>query len=63
MGNLAILRRLTGDPAEARRLDETALAGLDARLTRDHLFSLTVAVNLASDLAVLGETAPGPRPG
>ena len=57
MGNLAMLRRLTGDLAEARRLNETALAGLDARLTRDHLFSLTVAVNLASDLAALGETA------
>jgi hypothetical protein len=56
MANLAMLRRLTGDPAEARRLNETALAGLDARLTRDHLFSLIVAVNLASDLAALGET-------
>ena len=29
--------------------------GLDARLTRDHLFSLTVAVNLASDPAALGK--------
>jgi tetratricopeptide (TPR) repeat protein len=57
MGNLAMLRRLTGDPVEARRLNEKALAGLDTRLTRDHLFSLIVAVNLASDLAALGETA------
>lgn len=56
-GNLALLRRLTGDPAEARRLNEKALAGLDARLTRNHLFSLTVSVNLASDLAVLGESS------
>ena len=51
MANLAMLRRLTGDPAEARRLNETALAGLDARLGRDHLFYLTTALNLASDLA------------
>ena len=57
MGNLALLYRLTGDPSEARRLNEKALVGLDARLTRDHLFSLTVAVNLASDLAILGDTA------
>ena len=57
LGNLALLRRLTGDPGEARRLNEKALVGLDARLTRDHLFSLTVVVNLASDLAILGDTA------
>lgn len=57
MGNLALLRRLTGDCLAARQLNETALAGLDAGLTRNHLFSLTVALNLASDLAVLGDTA------
>jgi len=56
MGNLAVLRRLDGDPVAARRLNEAALAGLDERLTLDHFFSLTVAVNLASDLAVLGYT-------
>jgi len=56
-GNLALLRRLGGDAVEARRLNELALAGLDQRLTRDHAFSLVVAVNLASDLADLGETA------
>jgi tetratricopeptide (TPR) repeat protein len=56
IGNLALLRRLNGDLETARRLNETALAGLDARLTRDHFFSLTVAVNLATDLAVLGDT-------
>ena len=33
-GNLALLRRLTGDVAEARRLNEIALAGLDARSMR-----------------------------
>jgi tetratricopeptide (TPR) repeat protein len=56
-GNLALLRRITGDPAEARRLNEIALNGLDARLTRDHDYSLVVALNLASDLAMLSETA------
>jgi hypothetical protein len=55
MGNLAVLRRLAGDSAEARRLNEAALAGLDGRLTRDHLFSLTVTLNLASDLAAAGD--------
>ena len=53
MGNLALLRRLAGDPAEARRLNEAALAGLEERLTRDHLFTLTVAANLASDFAAM----------
>ncbi|HTU72384.1 MAG TPA: FxSxx-COOH system tetratricopeptide repeat protein [Trebonia sp.] len=57
MGNLAVLRRLDGDPAEARRLNEIALAGLDQRLTRNHLFSLTVALNLASDLAAAGNAS------
>jgi tetratricopeptide (TPR) repeat protein len=53
VGNLALLRRITDDPKGARRLNEEALAGLDARLGRDHHFSLTVATNLASDLAAL----------
>jgi len=57
MGNLALLRRLAGDSAEARRLNEIALAGLDERLTRNHLFSLTVALNLASDLATAGDAS------
>jgi tetratricopeptide (TPR) repeat protein len=57
IGNLALLRRVAGDPAEARRLNEFALGGLDARLTRDHDYSLAVAVNLASDLAMLTESA------
>ena len=30
---------------------------LDSKLTRDHFYSLTVAINLASDFAALGETA------
>jgi tetratricopeptide (TPR) repeat protein len=55
-GNLALLSRITGNPAEARRLNEYALNGLENRLTRDHDYTLTIAVNLASDLAVLGET-------
>jgi hypothetical protein len=54
-GNLAVLRRVTGDPYEARRINETALAGLDATLSRDHHYSLVVAANLASDLAALGD--------
>jgi tetratricopeptide (TPR) repeat protein len=52
-GNLALLKRATGDAVAARELDEKALAGLDARLGRDHHYSLTVAMNLASDLAEL----------
>ncbi|MBO0803755.1 MAG: tetratricopeptide repeat protein [Nocardiopsaceae bacterium] len=52
--NLALLKRVTGDPATARELDEKALAGLDAGLGRDHHFTLVTAINLASDLAVLG---------
>ena len=54
LGNLAILKRVTGDAVAARELNEQALAGLDARIGRDHHYSLTVAVNLASDLAALG---------
>jgi tetratricopeptide (TPR) repeat protein len=56
-GNLALLRRITGDPAGARTLNEFALGGLENRLTRDHDYTLTIAVNLASDLATLGEAA------
>jgi tetratricopeptide (TPR) repeat protein len=54
VGNLALISRVTNDPQGARRLDERALAGLDARLGRDHHFTLTVATNLASDLVSLG---------
>jgi tetratricopeptide (TPR) repeat protein len=54
IANLALLKRITGDPDTARDLDEEALAGLDARLGRDHHYTLTVATNLASDLSVLG---------
>ena len=56
-GNLALLRRLAGDPAGAASLNESALASLDATLGRDHRLSLTVAANLAGDLAALGEVA------
>ena len=56
MSNLALLKRVTGDPAAARELDEKALKGLDAGLGRDHHFTLTTAMNLASDLAVLGHS-------
>jgi tetratricopeptide (TPR) repeat protein len=54
MSNLALLKRITGDPAAARELDEKALRGLDAGLGQDHHFTLTTAINLASDLAALG---------
>ncbi len=54
-GNLALLQRLRGDAVAARSLDAKSLAGLEARLTPDHDYPLTVAVNLASDHAALGE--------
>jgi tetratricopeptide (TPR) repeat protein len=53
MTNLALLRRIIGDPATARDIDEQALLGLTAALGPDHHFTLTVATNLASDLAML----------
>lgn len=56
MSNLALLKRVTGDPAAARELDEKALKGLDNGLGRDHHFTLSTAMNLASDLAVLGHS-------
>jgi hypothetical protein len=49
------LRQATGDLDGARQLNESALAGLDRRLGRDHHYSLTVAANLASTLAALGD--------
>jgi len=54
LGNLALLKRVTGDAAEALRLNSEALAGLDRRLGRDHHYALAVATNMASDLAELG---------
>jgi tetratricopeptide (TPR) repeat protein len=53
IGNVALLKRVTGDADEARRLNSQALDGLDATLGRDHHYTLTVATNLASDLAAL----------
>jgi tetratricopeptide (TPR) repeat protein len=56
MGNLAILERIRDNNVErARQLNETALEGLENKLERDHHYSLTVAVNLATDLAALGD--------
>jgi tetratricopeptide (TPR) repeat protein len=55
IGNLGLMFRVTGDPEQARMRNEEALAGLDARLGRDHDISLVIALNLASDLAELGE--------
>lgn len=57
MGNTALLKRLTGDAESTLRLGESALEGFDTTLTRDHDYSFAVAQNLASDLAMLGETA------
>ena len=54
MGNLAVLKRVTGDFVAARELDERALDGLSQRIGLRHHYSLTVATNLASDLAALG---------
>jgi tetratricopeptide (TPR) repeat protein len=53
LGNQALLTRLRGDAATARRLNGQALVGLEAGLGRDHHYTLTVATNLASDLAML----------
>ena len=54
-GNVAILTRLHGDPAAARKTDQAALDGLMEKLGRDHDYSLTIALSLASDLAALGD--------
>jgi tetratricopeptide (TPR) repeat protein len=54
LGNLALLRRVMGNPGKARELDEQALAGLTTTLGPNHHFTLSVAMNLASDFAVLG---------
>jgi tetratricopeptide (TPR) repeat protein len=53
MSNLALLLRVTGEPAAAREIDERALQGLTTALGQDHHFTLAVAMNLASDLAML----------
>jgi tetratricopeptide (TPR) repeat protein len=55
-GNVAILERLRGHPAAAREIDQAALDGLTDRLGRDHHYTLTVALSLASDLAALGDS-------
>jgi len=54
LSNLALLKRVTGDPATAREFDERALEGLTSALGPDHHYTLTVATNLASDFAALG---------
>jgi Tetratricopeptide repeat len=57
MTDLALLKRITGDAAVARDLDQQALQGLTARLGQNHHYTLTAAVNLASDLAALDRLA------
>jgi tetratricopeptide (TPR) repeat protein len=63
MSNLALLKRVTGDPVAARELNEKALEGLAAGLGWDHHFTLTTAMNLASDHAVLGNPREARRLG
>jgi tetratricopeptide (TPR) repeat protein len=55
--NLALLKRVTGDAAAARELNQEALRGLTAGLGQDHHYTLTAAINLASDLAALDQLA------
>ena len=55
--DLALLRRVTGDAAGARELNEKALRGLTAGLGESHHYTLTAAMNLASDLAALDQLA------
>jgi hypothetical protein len=55
--NLALLKRVTGDAAVARELNEEAFQGLTASLGPSHHYTLTAAVNLASDHAALRQVA------
>ncbi|MGH3171222.1 MAG: tetratricopeptide repeat protein, partial [Trebonia sp.] len=55
MTNLALLRRVTGDATAARELNRKAVEGLTAGLGPDHHYTLTAAINLASDYAALEE--------
>ena len=57
MVNLALLLRTHNEPEAALDRDQIALDGLTERLGPDHHYTLTCALNLASDLAVLGDTA------
>jgi tetratricopeptide (TPR) repeat protein len=63
MSNLALLRRVTGDPVAARELDEKALEGLTNGLGQDHHFTLSVAMNLASDFSAQGNPREARRIG
>ncbi|MFI6392485.1 FxSxx-COOH system tetratricopeptide repeat protein [Nonomuraea sp. NPDC050547] len=54
-GNLALLYRTCQDPERARHLNEETLENIERSLGRvHHHYYLTVATNLASDLAALG---------
>ena len=46
-----------GDARSARALDEQAVTGLRDTVGQDHHYTLSAAVNLASDLAALGDHA------
>jgi tetratricopeptide (TPR) repeat protein len=54
---LAVLKRVTGDAAAARELNQEAFSGLTDGLGPSHHYTLTAAVNLASDLAALNHVA------
>jgi tetratricopeptide (TPR) repeat protein len=57
MTNLAVLKRVTGNAVEARKLDQEAFQGLASGLGQDHHYTLTAAMNFASDLAALEQLA------
>ncbi|MFE2970130.1 tetratricopeptide repeat protein [Streptomyces sp. NPDC059340] len=53
--NLAVALRLLGMPEEAHRLHEAALTDLAKQLGKSHPLTLACAINLANDLAALGQ--------
>jgi hypothetical protein len=63
MSNLALLRRATRDLDGALALDQRARKGLLETLGPDHHYPLTVAINLASDLAALSQPIQARRIG
>jgi hypothetical protein len=48
--------RLEGDPVGARVLDDRAVEQLRSNLGADHPIAVVAGINLASDLAAIGET-------
>ncbi len=54
MSNVALLQRVQGDVGHAREINRLALSGFDSKLGRDHHYSLSCAINLASGLRHAG---------